>query len=292
MCDSHNHFETLGALAASDSLAQAGLSDLRRQADHCATCKEQLLQIERVNKELFLACALSEPSRGTPKGMRDRFVERANMEGIGLRPRAARVTPVYAPMLASFAVLVLTVMVTSNWRSSVSSRTLHAGSSQALLSTDSGRSDLIASQNRQGSRGVHRASATRVHSQMDETHSGHGDRTVGEAMRVYAKKHASEIHSESTAPRIDFVMYSPQPKFSRESIPSLSMTWEGHGLQSSLARDSVEFEHAFSLTVAKPLLEASSDLPQPLTQPAYIPNGIMNFRFNPSDFHELQVTTH
>ena len=292
MSDKHMHFEVLCTLAACRSLAHRELRELRTHVDRCPACEEHLLQIEAIREEVFLVRALSESPRGTPKGMSERFVERAVLEGMELRPHTARMNALYAPMLLSFALLLLAVSFASNGRSSLWKTTPPAGPSQALLSTDGARHDLITSQSGLASRGAHHSLTISSRPRIDGARRNHGEPTVGEATRAAAGHPDSEIRFESTTARPVFVMYSPKPKFSSESIPSLVMTWAGHDLEPSHPGQPVGFEYAFALPVQKPLLEASSDSPQQLNQHAYDPIGKMNFRFNPSDFPERQTTTH
>jgi hypothetical protein len=269
--------------ATRGELTQGELAALRSHTAECADCKEQLLRMEGLNEEIFLACALAEPLRGTPKGMSERFVERANREGILLRSRTARFNPRYTPLLTAFVLVVMAVCIAYPWRSAVSSK--------ASLSGRDERAETDRSQGGQILADAHRTAARKIRPGNDGKRGGlrHGsDDTV---LADSARKD-SGTHTEAVGAHLDFVMYSPQPKFSSYSIPSATVISGGEALKPWLQREPGAFGRAFLLKNQKLLLEASSDSQQPLAQYAGLPNGTLNFRFNPSDYREPQASTH
>jgi hypothetical protein len=280
MSDRHVRFEMLCVRATRGELAQGELAALRSHTAACTDCKEQLLRMEGLNEEMFLACALAEPLRGTPKGMSERFVERANREGIPLRSRTTRFNPRYTPLLTAFALVVVAICIASTWHSSV-----------LPLSTVADRSEMGLSRGGQIRVETHRTPATNSAARKDGKRGGHTHRS-GEAAVAYSARNDEDVHAEVRAPHLDFVMYSPQPKFSSYSIPSASVISGGEALKPWLQREPGAFGRAFLLKNQQLHLEASSDSQQPLAQYAGLPNGTLNFRFNPSDYREPQDSTH
>ena len=138
---------------------------------------------------------------------------------------------------------------------------------------------------------THRTPATNRAARKDGKRSGHTHRS-GEAGAAYFARNDADVHAEVRAPRLDFVMYSPQPRFSSYSIPPSSMISGEEALKPWLQREPGAFGRAFLVKNQKLLLEASSDSQQPLAQYAGLPNGTLNFRFNPSDYREPQDSTH
>jgi anti-sigma factor RsiW len=279
MSDRHVRFEMLCVRAVGGELTQGELAALRSHTAECSDCKDQLLRMEGLNEEMFLACALAEPLRGTPRGMSERFVERANREGIPLRSRTTRFNARYTPLISAFVLVVVTVCIASTWRSSVVS-----------ISTVANRSEMGLSRGGQILVEAHRTPATGSAARQAGKRGGHRQRT-GEA-GPYSARNDADVHAELKASRLDFVMYSPQPKFSSYSIPSASVISGGDALKPWLQREPGAFGRAFLLKNQKLLLEASSDSQQQLTQYAALPNGTLNFRFNPSDYREPQDRTH
>jgi hypothetical protein len=283
MSDRHVRFEMLCVRATSGELTQGELAALRRHTAECIDCKEQLLRMEELNEEMFLACALAEPQRGSPKGMSERFVERANREGIPLRSRTARFNPRYTPLLTAFALVVVAICIAYPWRSAVSS--------QASLSAGGERGEADRSQGGQILADAHRTAARKSGPGNDGKRAGHRHGS-DDAQLTDSARNDADVHAEVRAPRLDFVMYSPQPRFSSYSIPSSSMISGEEALKPWLQREPGAFGRAFLLKNQKLLLEASSDAQQPLAQYAGLPNGTLNFRFNPSDYREPQDSSH
>lgn len=87
MTKRHADFELLCALAASGDLDSAEHAELSEHLAYCASCRERLLEMRRLEAQLILAQALKGPTRPVPRGMRQRFLTRAIREGIPLNSR-------------------------------------------------------------------------------------------------------------------------------------------------------------------------------------------------------------
>lgn len=84
----HAYFEGLAAMAACGQLTGTELCELQEHAKHCPTCGSQLIEMTHVGAHVFCAHAMKAPSSRMPKNMVDRFIARANSEGIPLDTRA------------------------------------------------------------------------------------------------------------------------------------------------------------------------------------------------------------
>lgn len=85
MTTDHGDFEVGCALAASGQLTRTELAELSEHAAYCALCHDRMVEFRRAGMQLFLVDAMRNSGERLPKGMQQRFVERALREGIPLR---------------------------------------------------------------------------------------------------------------------------------------------------------------------------------------------------------------
>jgi hypothetical protein len=83
MTSSHDYFEFLCALAASDELTGPQLAELREHSLVCAPCRN------RIDACFLLSHAFNQRNRRLPEGLRERFIARAIKEGVPLTSPAA-----------------------------------------------------------------------------------------------------------------------------------------------------------------------------------------------------------
>ena len=289
MKDNHIHFETLCALAASDQLTERELAELRDHCDLCALCNAQLAGMRQVSERLFLMYALAEPGQRTPAGMRERFIARANREGIQLDSRPDQFSVLYRPALFAVTLLIMVVAITSSWRGLVPGKTAMIPSSLVSTSTAVAGKEVSSSQREPVLLPLHKAAAT----------------------ATYRRRNRESLVATRPS-RTPFVMYSPQPWFFSYSIPaivlpeSMSLLTQSHAAAGttfpdfpsvggdrfggdSMRQDSIKFTYAFLLDKEMPLSETSHEFRQPLVQAAYLPNTTQSFKVKLSDFHIPQT---
>jgi len=297
----HNHipFDTMCALAASDQLTPEQRADLRAHCAACAACSERLLEMEKMGAELFLVYALQEPDQRIPKEMRDRFLLRANREGIPLKPRAEKLSPFYRPLLSAVALLVITITVASSWHNLHSTSTLIASSNQV-----SGSEDVVG---REGNLPQARPALLQTRGTLSapidhrrlNTRSSHDE---SDEMSSLPRRHEKTVATNT--PRVTLVMYRPPPRVSNDSIstttlpisappltrtyrnvyPTLSSVSGKKIVETWIQRDATVFAHAFFLNEEKSLLESLGEVHQSPVQDASLPNGPFTFRLLQSDF--------
>jgi len=85
----HARFEMLCTLEASGQLTNTELAELREHCDSCVACSRLLAEMTQISARLFSAHALRQPKIRMPENILERFIARANNEGIALSPRAA-----------------------------------------------------------------------------------------------------------------------------------------------------------------------------------------------------------
>jgi hypothetical protein len=95
MTANHKYFDFLCALAASDQLTGPELAELREHSLQCVSCRNRILEMNKVNAHLLLAHAFSRRNGGAAKGMRERFIARAIKDGV----------PLNAPLTGGFGTL-------------------------------------------------------------------------------------------------------------------------------------------------------------------------------------------
>jgi hypothetical protein len=289
MKDGHIQFEMLYALAASDQLTERELGELRDHCDLCTLCATRFREMKQTSEELFLMYALAEPGQRTPTGMRERFITRANRQGIQLTPHADQSSAIYRPMLFAVTLLVVAIAIAS------SHRNLPA---KAVITPPP--STTIAGQ---------QASSSQAEPRSLGAHSGHNRRGYASvAATAWRVNHESRVAPGSPgSTHIAFVMYSPQPRFSGYSIPAIALPESMSLLAQAdattrtnlrdlsspggrfggalMQQDQSKFTYAFLLDNEKPLWENTSEFRQPAVQAVYPPNATQNFKVKLSEFH-------
>jgi hypothetical protein len=109
MTVNHSHFEVLCALAASGQLTSSELAELHEHAEVCPSCSDRLVEMTQVSAELFCVRILNQPRIRMPNGMVERFIARANSEGVPLNPRAASVGFSGPAVTAAFLLALLLI---------------------------------------------------------------------------------------------------------------------------------------------------------------------------------------
>jgi hypothetical protein len=84
MMASHEHFEFLCGLAASEELAETEMTALRQHAQSCLACRARIMEMTQLTSHLLLAHAFQQKQAGLSQGMRERFVTKAISEGVPL----------------------------------------------------------------------------------------------------------------------------------------------------------------------------------------------------------------
>lgn len=297
----HDHipFETMYALAAGDQLTQDELVDLRAHCAGCDACNERLLDMKKMGAELFLVYALQEADQRVPRGMHDRFLMRANREGIPLKPRAEKLSTFSMSLLSAVALLVITITVVSSWHNLHSTRTLMTSSNHV-----SGSKDIVG---REVS--LSRADPTPLQTSGTlATAVGHRRLNTSSSQDVRGEIPSPPQRHESSAatktPYVTLVMYTPQPRVSSDSIstrtlpisaPPLTRTYRsiypafpsGNGkkiVEIWIQRDASMFAQTFLLNKELALSESFGEARQSPVQDASLPNGTFNFRLIQSDF--------
>lgn len=106
MTEDHANFEVLCALAASGQLTSTELAELHEHCERCLACRRRLAEMAQLSAQLFCALAQKQPEIRMPENMLERFITRANSEGVALSPRAASVV-ISGPGLTFALVLAL-----------------------------------------------------------------------------------------------------------------------------------------------------------------------------------------
>ena len=91
MNTNHSHFEVLCALAGSGQLTDTDMAELREHAERCPLCSGRLVEINELSVHIFCLHALKQRVARMPRGMRERFITRANNEGVPLSFRTPSV---------------------------------------------------------------------------------------------------------------------------------------------------------------------------------------------------------
>ena len=123
ICD-HRFYEMQSALSATGHLTGAELEELEQHVSQCVSCRSCMVEMAAVSRELFLAQVRPGNSE-TPRGMEQRFIQRAVAAGIPLKPeRSAAFGHRFARVAAITAVLTL----------------IHRGSLESCFDTSCGTS--------------------------------------------------------------------------------------------------------------------------------------------------------
>ena len=296
----HEHipFDTMYALAAGDPLTPAQRADLRAHCADCDACNQWLLETEKIGIELFLAYALHESAQRVPKGMHDRFLLRANREGIPLKPRAEKLSRFYMPLLAAVALLVITIPIVSSWHTSHSTSALMASSNEVSGLKDVVSREVSLSRPNSTSLQTHRTLSAPIDHRRLNTRSSHDERDD-----ISSSPLRLENSAVANTPRVTLVMYTPPPRVSNDSIstttlpisaPPLTRTYRNvyptlsplsgkKIVETWIQRDATVFAHTFLLNEEKSLLNSLSEVRQSPVQDASLPNGAFNFKLIQSD---------
>lgn len=109
----HQVHATHCALAATGQLSQKDRIAFDTHCQHCASCRKRLLDMAIIGRELILHAAEKAPKAPPMStGSLDRFLARAEQEGIALRS-APKWSPVHSWVPALSAVTLFAVMLTS-----------------------------------------------------------------------------------------------------------------------------------------------------------------------------------
>ena len=296
----HDHipFDMMCSLAAGDHLTHEQRADLLAHCAGCDVCSERLLEMKKMGTELFLVHALQESAQRLPKGMRNRFLMRANREGIPLKPRAEKLSPFYMSLLSAVALLVITITVVSSWHTSHSSSTLMASSNQMSGSKDVVSREVSLLQPNPRSLQTRGTLSAPIDHRRLNTRSIHDERD-----EISSSPLRHENSAVTNAPRVTLVMYTPPPRVSTDSIstttlpisappltrtyrnvyPTLSPVSGKKIVETWIQRDATVFAHTFLLNEEKSLLGSLSDVRQSPVQDASLPNGAFNFKLIQSD---------
>ncbi len=134
MTGDHQHFEVLSTLVASGQLTEMELQELIEHSRHCACCSRRLGEMSHLNVRLFCALAQNQPRIPVTKAMQERFIVRANQEGIPLSLHALNVGYRLPSFVGAIALVLLLV-----------SASAHLGSFMRLAARDVGRESIAAS---------------------------------------------------------------------------------------------------------------------------------------------------
>jgi hypothetical protein len=108
----HQLYEALCALAVTDQLSQKDRTALDAHCGQCFSCRERLLDLTFVNRELILHVTANAVEAPMPAGSLERFLARAKQEGIALRS-APKFSSVHNWVPALSVLVVFAVMLIS-----------------------------------------------------------------------------------------------------------------------------------------------------------------------------------
>jgi hypothetical protein len=107
----HSFYEMQSALSATGHLTGTELEELEQHVSQCVSCRNYMVEMATVSRELFLTQARPSNSE-TPKGMEKRFIQRAVAAGIPLKvERSAALDLGFAHVAVITAVLTLFMAV-------------------------------------------------------------------------------------------------------------------------------------------------------------------------------------
>ena len=111
MTRDHRFYEMQSALSATGHLTGAELEELEQHVSQCVSCRDCLVEMAAASRELFLGQVRPGNSK-TPRGMEQRFIQRAVAAGIPLKPeRSTAFGHRFARVAAITAVLTLFIAV-------------------------------------------------------------------------------------------------------------------------------------------------------------------------------------
>jgi hypothetical protein len=107
----HRFYEMQSALSATGHLTCSELEELEQHVSQCVSCRNCMVEMAAVSRELFLS-QVRPGNRETPRGMEQRFIQRAVAAGIPLKPeRSTAFGHRFARVAAITAVLALSIAV-------------------------------------------------------------------------------------------------------------------------------------------------------------------------------------
>jgi hypothetical protein len=173
MNTSHSYFEVLCALAGSGQLTDTEMAELREHSERCLSCTSRLVEINRLSLHIFCAHALHQPVTGMPKGLRERFIARANHEGVVLNSRVPNLAIGGSSWAAAFVGILLLVFLVQHFGPpqnpvGTSARAGQSGVSR-LLFKEKGDSPDVSGNGR-----ANRIRAGQTRSQQNTKHRLHG----------------------------------------------------------------------------------------------------------------------
>jgi hypothetical protein len=110
----HRFYEMQSALSATGHLAGSELEELEQHVSQCVSCRNYMVEMATVSRELFLT-QIRPNSCETPKGMEQRFIQRAVAAGIPLKPETSAGFSLQFARYAAI-VAVLTLFIAAAWK--------------------------------------------------------------------------------------------------------------------------------------------------------------------------------
>jgi hypothetical protein len=111
----HRFYEMQSALSASGHLTDSELEELEQHVSQCVSCRNCMVEMAAVSRELFLT-QIGPGNRETPKGMQDRFIQRAVTAGIPFKLERASFTGFDLRFARVAAItVVLALLISLGW---------------------------------------------------------------------------------------------------------------------------------------------------------------------------------
>jgi hypothetical protein len=115
MTSSHQSFEVLCTLAITGELDEREFAALSDHVRLCDACRRRFLEMAFVGSQLSLAREVESRRVRAPKGMRERFIRRAALEGVPLRQQRRAYRSHLALGALALAILVLAALA-MHWK--------------------------------------------------------------------------------------------------------------------------------------------------------------------------------
>lgn len=205
----HAIYKTNCALAASGQLSQDDWDLLEAHCRQCDSCRERLLGMAFVNRELVLHAATRTEECPMPEGSVERFLQRAAQQGMVLRqPKKLPLAYRMVPVLATLAVFALMLTFLSRVRST-------AVSEPGVASTSTPADMPFPAHDVMQSTGVHRVLRTVPRA-----------RRFISSKRVPVSRPASRTETASLAPeRFKQAIPSVYPFFKTDPTPPINASY-------------------------------------------------------------------
>ena len=114
MIRDHRFYEMQSALSATGHLSGSELEELEQHVSGCASCRNYMVEMATLSRELFLT-EIRPNNSETPKGMEERFIQRAVAAGTPLKPETSAVFSLQFARYAAIAA-VLTLFIAVAWK--------------------------------------------------------------------------------------------------------------------------------------------------------------------------------